>query len=96
MQEIDRSKYNQNFKFLGQKFGCPSHYHGRAQKFFQGGKVYILLICFWLLTMQRRLTYTKKKMSNVAATVAYNAFLVRKLYTEQMFVIMSTDTLRLS
>jgi len=46
--------------------------------------------------MQRKLTYTKKKMSNVTATVAYNAFLVRKLYTEQMFVIVSTDTLRLS
>jgi len=35
-------------------------------------------------------------MSNVTATVAYNAFLVRILYTEQMFVLASMDTLRLS
>jgi len=44
--------------------------------------------------MQRKLTYTKKKMShmsNVTATVAYSAFLVRKLYTEQMFVLVSMD-----
>jgi len=38
MQEIDRSKYSQNFKFLGQKFCCPSHYHGRPQKLFQEGE----------------------------------------------------------
>jgi len=44
---------------------------------------------FWLLTMQRKLTYTKKKMSNVTATVAYSAFLIRKLYSEQMFVLVS-------
>jgi len=65
-----------------------------AEIFPEGGKVDILLIFFWLLTMQRKLTYTKKKMShmsNVTATVAYSAFLVRKLYTEQMFVLVSMD-----
>jgi len=31
--------------------------------------------------MQRKFTYTKKKMSNAMATVAYSAFLVRNLYT---------------
>jgi len=46
--------------------------------------------------MQRKWTYTKKKMSNVTAKVAYSAFLVRKLYTEQMFVLVSMDILRLS
>jgi len=46
--------------------------------------------------MQRKLTYTKKKMSNVTATVAYSVFLVRKLYTEQMFVLMSMGILSLS
>jgi len=34
--------------------------HGRPQKFFQGGKVDILLIFFSLLAMQRKWTYTKK------------------------------------
>jgi len=29
---------------------------------------------FWLLAMQRELTYTKKKMSNVTATFAYSFF----------------------
>jgi len=33
-------------------------------------------------------------MSHVTATIVCNAFLVRKLYTEQMFVMVSTDTLR--
>jgi len=32
-------------------------------------------------------------MSNVTETVAYRAFLVRKLYTEQMFVLVSMDIL---
>jgi len=40
------------------------------------------------------LTYTKK-ISDVTATVAYSAFLVRNLYTEQMFVLVSMDILRL-
>jgi len=44
--------------------------------------------------MQRKFTYTIKKISNVTATVAYSAFLVRKLYTEQMFVLVSMDILR--
>jgi len=60
-----------------------------------GGKVDILLTLFRLLTMQRKLTYAKKKMSNVTAAVAYSAFLVRKLYTKQMFVLVSMDILRL-
>ena len=67
-----------------------------AENFPRGGKVDVLLICFWLLTMQRKLTYTKKKMSNVTATVAFSAFFVSKLYTEQMFVLVSMDILRLS
>jgi len=51
---------------------------------------------FRLLAMQRKWTCTKKNMSNVTATVAYSVFLVRKLYTEQMFVLLSVDILRLS
>jgi len=69
---------------------------GVRRNFSRGDKVDILLIFFWLLTMQHKLTYTKKKMSNmsiVTATVAYSAFLVRKLYTEQMFVLVSMDIL---
>jgi len=59
-------------------------------------KVDILLMFLWLLAMQRKLTYTKEKMSNVTATVAYSSFLVRKLYTEQMFVLVSMEIVRLS
>jgi len=70
--------------------------HGRPQKFFQGGNVDILLIFFRLLAMQRKWTYTKKKMFNVTATLAYSVFIVRKLYNEQMFVSASMDFLRLS
>jgi len=46
--------------------------------------------------MKRRWTYTKKKMSNATETVACRVFLVRKRYTEQMFVLVSLDILRLS
>ena len=60
------------------------------------GKVDILLMFFRLLAMQRKWTYTKKKMSNVTAAVACSVFLVRKLYSEQMFVLVSMDFLRLS
>ena len=35
-------------------------------------------------------------MSNATATVAYSTFLVKILYTEQMFVLVNMDTLRLS
>jgi len=38
----------------------------------------------------------KKAMFSVTATVACSVFLVRKLYTEQMFVLVSMDILRLS
>jgi len=60
------------------------------------GKVDILLIFLWLLTMKRKFRYAKKKMSNVTATVACSAFLVRKLYIEQMFILASMDILRLT
>jgi len=46
--------------------------------------------------MQRKWMYTKKKMFNVTATVAYSVFFIRKLYTEQMFVVVSMDILRVS
>jgi len=35
-------------------------------------------------------------MFSVTATVAYSVFLVRKLYSEQTFVLVSMDFLRLS
>ena len=38
----------------------------------------------------------KNKMSNVTATLANSVFPVRKLYTEQIFVLVSVDILRLS
>jgi len=56
-----------------------------AEIFPGGGKDDILLIFFSLLAMQRKRTNTKKKMSNVTATVAYSVFLVGKLHREQMF-----------
>jgi len=46
--------------------------------------------------MQRKWMYTKKKMFNVTATAAYSVFLIRKLYSEKMFVLVSMDFLRLS
>jgi len=38
----------------------------------------------------------ERKMSDVTATVAYSVFLVRKLYTDKMFALVSMDILRLS
>jgi len=37
-----------------------------------------------------------KQMSNVAATVTYSVFPIRKFYTEKMFVLVRMDILRLS
>jgi len=45
--------------------------------------------------MQRRWTYTKKKMFNVTATVADSVFLIIKRYSEQIFVLVSMDFFRL-
>jgi len=41
--------------------------------------------------MQCKWTYTKKRMFNVTVTVAYSVFLVRKLYCEQVFFLVSMD-----
>jgi len=40
--------------------------------------------------------YTTKKMPNVTAAVAYGVFPQRKFYTQQMFVLVSIDILRMS
>jgi len=66
---------------------------GVRRNFSRGGKVDILLIFFHL---QRKWTYTKKKMFNVTATVAYSDLLVRKPYSEQMFLLVSMDFLTVS
>jgi len=66
------------------------------RNFSRGGKIHILLIFFWFLAMQREFTCTESKISNVTATVAYSVLLVRKFYIEQMFVLVSMDTLGLS
>jgi len=58
------------------------HAWASAEIFPGVGKVGILLICFRLLEMQRKCTYTKKKMANVTATVACSVFFVRTFYTE--------------
>jgi len=60
-----------------------------------GGKVDILLIISGCWRCNANRCIQKKKMSNVMATVAYSVFLARNLYTEQMFVLVSTDILRL-
>jgi len=69
---------------------------GVRRNFSRGGKVDILLIFFWLLTMQRKLMYTKKENVQCYANSCIQCFLVRIFYTEQMFVLVSMDTLRLS
>jgi len=45
--------------------------------------------------MQRNFMYTKKDNVQYYGNVAYSAFLVRKLYTEQMFVLVSMHILRM-
>jgi len=72
------------------------HCHGRPQNFSQGGEADILLIFFRLLAMQRKWTYTKRKCPMLRQTVANSVFPGRKLYTEQMFVLVSMNILRLS
>jgi len=72
---------------------CASQW--APHKFFQGGKNDILLVSFRLLTMQRKTLYSFcaiKKMPNVTATVA-NRVLSEKIYTEQMFVLVSMNIL---
>ena len=69
---------------------------GVRRKISRRGKVDILLIFFRLLAIHRKWTNTKKKMFSVTAAVVYSVFFVRKRYTEQMFVVVSMDILRLS
>ena len=89
------TKWLDMLKISGSHSPLSPNLMGVRRKFSRGGKVDNLLIFFRLLAMQRKWTYTKK-MSNDTATVAYSVFPVRKLYTEQMFVLVSMDTLRLS
>jgi len=50
----------------GHRKNCVQ-WHGRPQKFFQGGAKFCLFlpVFFRLMAMQRRWTYTKKRMFNV-------------------------------
>jgi len=68
---------------------------GVPRNFSREGKVAILLIFFRLLGMQRKWTYTKKKMSNVTATVAYSVFLYEN-FTHWANVLVSMDIWRVS
>jgi len=60
------------------------------------GRVDMLLVFFGLLAMQREWTYTKRKMSNVTATVTYSVFHIRTFCTEKMFVLVRMDISSLS
>ena len=81
---------------------CP-HFHRFFPAFTKskvlGVHLHPRLLHQWL-AMQGKWTYTKKKMSNVTAKLAWSVFHVRKLYTlhwvEWMFVLMSMDILRRS
>ena len=81
---------------------CP-HFHRFCPAFTKskvlGVHLHPGLLHQWL-AMQGKWTYTKKKMSNVTAKLAWSVFYVRKLYTlnwvEWMFVLMSMDILRRS
>ena len=77
----------QNLADLCRAHGCP-------QKLFQGGKVDISLIFFRLLSMQCKWTYTKKVQCHGNSCI--HGFPCKKLYTEQMFVLVNMDVLRLS
>jgi len=61
-----------------------------------GGQSRYFPYVFLVVVDATQLTYTKKKMSNVTATVAHSVFIVGKLCTEQMFVLVSMGILRLS
>jgi len=87
------------FVLKQQSWFCCSCCHGRPQKFFLGGQSRHFAYVFVVVDDATQIdvyTYTKEKMSNVTATVAYSSFLVRKLYTEQMFVLVSMEIVRLS
>ena len=69
---------------------------GVRRNFSRGEQSRHFAIFFSLLTMQHKWRYTKKKMFNVTATVGHSVFFVRKLYTKQIFIVVSKDILRLS
>jgi len=73
---------------------CIGVEHGRPQKFFQGGAKSNFAYLFQIVGDATDVH--KNKMSNVTATLANSVFPVRKLYTEQIFVLVSVDILRLS
>jgi len=71
------------------------HDHGRPQKFFQGRKVDIVLIFFWLLATQRKVTYTKKKNVQCYVNSCMQCFPCTKTW-HWANVLVSMDFLRLS
>jgi len=68
--------------------------HGLPQKFFQWGKVDILLIFSGCWRSKCNANGRTQKMSNVMATVTYNVFPIRKFYTEKIFVLVRLDILK--
>jgi len=71
---------------------------GVRRNFSRGGRkvdIFLIFFRFWRCNTNGCRLY-QKKMFGVTVTVAYSDFLVRKLYSEQMFVLVSMDFLRLS
>jgi len=58
---------------------------GVPRNFSRGGQRRHFAYLFVAVDDATQIDEYKKKMSSVTATVAYSVFLVRKLYTEQMF-----------
>jgi len=69
---------------------------GVRRNFSREGKSRYFAYLFQVVGVARQMDEYKRKMSAVTAKVAHSVFLVRKLYTQQMFVFVSMDILRLS
>ena len=67
-----------------------------AGLFPRGGQSRHFAYLFQIVGNATQMDVHKKKMSTVTSTVACSVFPLRKLYTEQMFVLVSIDILRLS
>jgi len=67
-----------------------------SAEFFARGQSRYFANLFQIVGDATQMDVHKKKMSNVTATVANSVFPVRKLCTEQMFVLVSMDILSLS
>ena len=76
---------------MGTSYSTVHGTMGVLRNFSRGGQSRHFAYLFQIVGDATQMDIYKKEMFSVTATVAYSVFLVRKLYNEQMLVLVSMD-----